>query len=161
MVQDNLPVSNVIDDETAARFESIDDAVAFFNSNSSVVSITDVAGDGYSLLKDKATLENIPFLIIDWNGVVDPDTQRDYASIRLITADGRKYRVNDGSTGIYSQLKTIRDRTKLIGGIKVPKGLFKSEYFVDDKTKRPIPPDKIDSFKGAKSKAVTWYLNES
>jgi hypothetical protein len=161
MVDQNTPATQEFTDEVAASFETFAQALDYLNNTEGVVEIGDVAGDGYKLLKEKDILENVPFMIVDWNGITDPDTQRPYATIRIITTDNRRYRINDGSTGIYQQLILIRNRSGKTRGIAVPRGLFKSEYFVDDKTKKTIPADKVDSHKGSKSKAVTWYLNES
>jgi hypothetical protein len=145
-----------LSDEVIAGIDSFASALELFNADSGIVQIGDVAGDGFSLLKEKESLENVPFLIIDWNEVTDPETTRDYASIRLITTDNRKYRVNDGSTGIYKQLKQIRDKHGLTTGIGVPKGLFKSEYFVNKQGEIVAK-----NYEGEKSKATTFYLHES
>lgn len=146
-------------DEVVAGFDSFDSAIAHFREGFGVVNIGDVAGDGFSLQKDKTLLENVPFLIIDWKEIsgISSDTGRPYATIRIITADGRKYRISDGSTGIYSQLLRMADKG-VRHGIAVPKGLFKSEYWVDADG---MPLKDPDTYKGEKRKAYTFYLNES
>lgn len=141
-------------------FGSFDEALNHFVNGVGVVAIGDVAGDGYTLTKDKESLVNVPFLIVDWNTVTDPSTQRDYATIRLITQDNRKIRINDGSTGIFKQLQEIRERHNLTRGIGVPKGLFTSEYWIcddrsSDKFGMVVNPD----YEGPKRQATTYYLN--
>lgn len=142
-------------EDAIVSIDSYEQALALVNNNGGIVEIGEVAGDGYVITKDKDILLNIPFLLIDWKEVTDPETLRDYATIRLITSDGRKYRLSDGSTGIYKQLTEIRDRTGFVTGIRVPKGLTKSEYYIRDDTREPVGKD----FDGPKSKAATYYLS--
>lgn len=105
-------------------------------------------GTGYELLEKKDRLVGTPFAILDWafrEG--DYDKDRGYVSLIVLTKSGEKWIVNDGSTGIYDQMKGI---DKKLGGtptvIKVGKGLRKSEYtFVDDK--------------GVEKPATTYYLS--
>lgn len=150
-----------LSEDVVTNFDSFEQALSFFQNRTGVVNVGDVAGDGYVLTRDKEVLLNIPLLLIDWKELEDPETQRRYASMRIITSDGRKFRINDGSTGIFQQLKQIRDKYNLTTGIAVPKGFFKSEYFIDDETRKIIPPDKVDGWSKPKSKAATYYLNQS
>lgn len=147
-------------DAVATSFESFEDALAYFNANEGIVNIGDVAGDGYILTRDKEQLVNVPFVVIDWRDVVDDATARMYATIRLITSDGRKYRINDGSTGIYQQLTEIRDRHGLSRGIAVAKGLFKSEYLVSN-DEHNYGQVVAKDYSGKKGPAATYYLNQS
>lgn len=147
-------------DAIASSFESFEDALAYFNANEGIVNIGDVAGDGYILTRDKEQLVNVPFVIVDWRPVVDEATARTYATIRLITSDGRKYRINDGSTGICQQLNEIMDRHGVSKGIAVAKGLFKSEYLVSNDEHNHGQVVAKD-YAGKKSTAATYYLNQS
>lgn len=169
MVSDGKSVRNSdvvtagISEDAIKSIDTFEQALALFNETGGVVPIGEVAGDGFAILKEKETLVNIPFLLLDWSEILDPETQRLYASIRLITSDGRKYRISDGSTGIYKQLKEIREHPKKPRekGIAVPKGLVASGYFVaEDKKNDDGSPMIVDAdYKGKKSKAYTYYLN--
>lgn len=101
-------------------------------------------GDGFRLLEDKATAVGREFLIIDWKMILDPTTEREYASIRLITSYNDLVRMNDGSTGIYRQLKMLESKG-IYGGIHCANGLRVSEYVHEDE-------------KGNKTPAKTYYL---
>jgi hypothetical protein len=149
-----------ISEDAIVAINTFEDALALFANTGGVASIGNVAGDGYAIV-DKELLLNIPLLILDWKDITDPDTLNEYVTIRLITSDGRKCRISDGSTGIAAQLDEIGRRTGILAGIAVPHGLTKSEYFVDDTTKRPIPKNELDTFTGKKSKAATYYLSTS
>lgn len=151
------PIVAELNEDVVIGFDSFDQVIAHFDNTTGVVEIGDVAGDGYSITRDKDLLVNVPFILIDWKEITDPSTLRDYATIRVMTSDGRKYRFSDGSTGIYKQLREIRDRMNLTVGIAVPKGLTKSEFFVSEETKEIVPAD----FEGPKFKAATFYLNTS
>lgn len=109
-----------------------------------VVSSTDVIGDGFILLPDKAMAVGREFLVIDWKFITDKDTGREYASMRIINPQNEKAIINDGSTGIYRQLKDLSDRG-IRGGIHCSNGLRVSEYVYENDN-------------GEKSNAKTYYL---
>lgn len=100
-------------------------------------------GDGFELLKDKDQALGNEFLIIDWRFQVDKETNREYASMRIMTPLNALYRINDGSTGIYAQLKQFTERG-ITGGVR-SHGLRKSEYMHDNGD-------------GTQTKARTYYL---
>lgn len=151
-----VPTELVIGDELAASFNSWDDLESYFGSEA--VNIGDVAGDGYELIRQKDILVNIPFFILDWKLVTDPDSMRDYATIRVITADGRRIRFS-GGTAILETLQLIKTKTGKTGGIRVKGGLVKSEYYINPESGEPIKD--LDKYKGPKEKAATYYLNQS
>lgn len=89
-------------------------------------------GDGFILLpsKEKSTLNGVAFVIVDGVFRVDRETGRDYLSLRIITADGRKLVVNDGSVGLYVQAEQIARKRKSgqLAGLVVSQGLTGGEY---------------------------------
>lgn len=140
--------------EVIAGITSFEDAMAYFNANEGTVNAGDVLGDGFTIIKDKDVLINIPFLILDWREVLGD--QGLYASVRLITSDGRKYRIADGSTGILSQLSDLVEKD-VTRGIFVKAGLVKSEYWIDENGNIFKDRDKVPE--GATVKpGSTFYL---
>lgn len=109
-----------------------------------VLSSGNLFGDGAEFIKDKNVMVGIPFMILDFRFITDPDTEREYVSVLVMNGAGEKARFNDGSTGIYAQLKQVHAEYGVIG-ITCKNGLRKSDYAVE-----------ID---GKKEKAVTYYLS--
>lgn len=97
--------------------------VPLFNS-------TNILGDGADFIKDKNLLVGVPFLILDWHFIVDEKTQREYVNVLVMNGQGEKARFNDGSTGIYSQLKKVTEEYGKVA-ISCKFGLRKSEYDKD------------------------------
>lgn len=113
-------------------------------------------GTGFSILptKDKISLVGVDFLIVEWRfNDSDKFEGAAFVSALVVTKDGRKLILNDGSTGIYQQLRLItaarikREHNQPQAGVLVRGGLSRSEYdYVDEK--------------GKKSAASTYYLSE-
>ena len=103
-------------------------------------------GDGFVVLPtaDKRTLVGVAFVIVDATFRTDKDTARDYVSLRIMTADGRKLIVNDGSVGIMKQVGELTTRRGSVAGLVVPQGLSGGEYTTE--------------VNGEKVKASTFYF---
>lgn len=108
----------------------------------------DVMGTGFSVLDNKALLEGVPFIVLAYDfhqGSFKRNGEPAYfASMVIVTADGKKYIVNDGGSGIYQQLEEHSVRAKKRGGLRVKGGLRVSRY------EHPVYGD-----------AETFYLNLS
>lgn len=102
-----------------------------------VVDATDL-GDGFTVL-DKAakkSLIGVPFVILSVTfhegDYIDETTgaKGEFASLRLVTKDGRKIVLNDGGTGIPDQIRTLHKMKPDLATkpILVHKGLRVSEY---------------------------------
>lgn len=109
-------------------------------------------GDGFQLLKgkdEKATLVGVPFVILGIK-FAEGDYMKDgkpgeFAILHVVTKDGRKCILVDGSTGICEDAKDIV-KTGRTAGVLVPRGLSRSDYdYIDDK--------------GEKNPATTFYLS--
>jgi hypothetical protein len=74
---------------------------------------------------DKSRLLGQPFFILDFRFNIGD--QGDFVSMRVVTKNGDKYVVNDGSTGLYAQLKTVAEKG-VTRGIACRHGLRKSDY---------------------------------
>lgn len=123
-----VPVEMMVDLGSIASFEDAINALTAAGIESEVI---DNYGDGFTLLAsaDKFTLVKVPFVILDHTFRTDKDTGREYMTIRIVTGDGRKLVVNDGSVGLFAQGKTIAaKRTNGLAGLVVKEGLTGGEY---------------------------------
>lgn len=153
-----------------AGITSFNDALALLNARLAEVggvieSIADY-GTGFSLLKDKGELLGKPFIVLAWFFREGEYGDGGFVSAEIVTEDGRKLVINDGSTGIRDQLVGVTERRRSTGlanetvGLAVPGGLTKSDYFRHEGTgeiARAIPEG------GKKGKdgwlpASTYYL---
>jgi hypothetical protein len=91
-----------------------------------VLSFSGEMGNGFRILQDKAQLVSVRCLFLNWRfsegdfGV--------FVSAAVVTEDGSKYIVNDGSTGMYADLMEYSARTGRFGGMVADNGLRVSEY---------------------------------
>jgi len=123
-----VPMDQIMDLGSIASFE---DALAALSGAGIEAEVIDNYGDGFTLLPsaDKFTLVKVPFVILDHTFRVDKDTAREYMTIRIVTGDGRKLVVNDGSVGLFAQGKTIAaKRANGLAGLVVKEGLTGGEY---------------------------------
>lgn len=153
-------VSKQSNKNTLPDFQTLQEAVSYFNANEGVVDIADFLGDGFTLIRDKEQLVNIPFLILDWNWINDPATARTYASVRVITSDNRRLRFNDGSTGIARQLENLETQG-IKTGVRVSGGIAKSEYLIDRETRKVVTQDYAENNDIVTERAVTYFLASS
>lgn len=109
-----------------------------------VLSSSKLFGDGSDFIRDKDMLVGVPLMILDWRFITDEETGREYVNVLVMNQQGNKARFNDGSTGVYEQLKSVTEDYGVIG-ITCKFGLRKSEYTTE--------------INGKKEKAVTYYLS--
>lgn len=114
-------------------------------------SATDL-GSGFALLDTpgKRRLCGVPLLILMWN--FSQGDMGEFVSAHVVSLDptGKvtgKYVINDGSTGVYRQLKDWTERTGERQGLHVPRGLRASDYtFTDtDGVEKPATTFYIDT----------------
>lgn len=116
-------------------------------------------GDGFSLLTEKTSLIGVPLFFMEW-------TFREgdfglFVSVRGMTESGKKFIVNDGSTGIAAQLMAHSERTGRQGGMLIAKGLRVSEYPTDE-TGQPLDRKTAKEHPElVKGKGSTYYLDTS
>ena len=92
-----------LDDDTLRGIGSFSDALALANSSGEVIDASDF-GTGFDVVKAD-TLDGVPFVVLAWQfnaGEFGP-----FVSMTLVTEDGRKCIVNDGSTGVCEQVLGI------------------------------------------------------
>ena len=135
-----------------ASIKSFDDAMRLMSDRGiTPESITDY-GTGFQILKEKDSLINVPFLIMDWRVNESADFEGStFVSMAVVTKHGEKFIVNDGSTGIAAQLALVSQTRSESGhptpysSLMCPKGLTRSDYKITDE-------------KGKQSSASTYYL---
>ena len=123
-----VAVASVVPD--AAGIDSMEAAIKALASAGIESERISEYGDGFVLIGkgDKVTLVKVPFVIWDATFRTDADTGREYLSMRIITADGRKLVVNDGSQGLYKQAIEIDAKRGTLAGLVVVDGLTGGEY---------------------------------
>lgn len=132
-------------EETLREFSSFDDVL---RASSGVVNeISDHLGDGFSVLEDKSDLVGVEFMVVTYSVHPSESTGKDFTSLRVITRDGRKLIINDGSTGIHEQCLALRKRLGNFVPLHVRHGLRVSEYDYQDGE--------------VKKRARTFYLSTS
>lgn len=149
-------------DDQLASIKNYDDALAIFAAAGEAESIADY-GNGFSILKDKATLVNVPFVVLEWMEREGDFGEAGFVSALIVTKNGDKYVLNDGSTGIADQLRQVTRKRESEGRanasafLQVSGGLTRSDYFRHETTgeiSRTRPEN------GGKSwvPATTFYL---
>ena len=131
---------------------SLEDAVRLLTDNGlTIADATTAIGDGFEMLEDKDLLIKVPFIALTWS-FTQGDFGADYLIMRIVTADGKKFVVTDGSTGLCRQVQEFERETGRTAGLKVERGLRKSEYFLGADN-QPVSSD--EGF----GKGYTYYLN--
>jgi len=112
-----------------ASINSFDDATRLINEKlGGQVADVQELGDGFALLDNKDTLIGVPFIILQ--SVFRKGDYGPYVSCHVVTQDGRKFIINDGSAGIRDQISMLWERKPETKGkpIACRNGLRKSTY---------------------------------
>lgn len=110
-------------------------------------------GDGFALLTtdQKQQLVGVACLFLSWSFSASEVGERgEFVTARVVTSDGRKVVVNDGSSGVYQQLKDYTTESGRDGGLIVARGLRRSDYTY-------TVTDGKDA--GKEKPATTYYLD--
>lgn len=140
------PVIEYTDDELAS-IVSFDQALEAAASKAEVYTADESLGNGFKLIdskKGKAGLVGVPFIILRWR--FHQGDFGDFVSCEVVTNRNERFILNDGSTGIYAQLRAFTDsHNGLQGNLVVRQGLTQSDY-ISEVTGEP---------------ATTFYLSTS
>lgn len=141
------------DDQQLRTVATFDDALALLAEEGiAVASADETLGNGFSIIDDKSVLIGVELLLMSWqfnNGDMGEFVSINaVAKYRGVTNAPAKLIINDGSTGIYKQLKELTAQTGKTAGLYVRKGLRVSNYEYEDD-------------KGVKRPAQTFYLDTS
>lgn len=129
-----------LSDAEIRNIDTMDAAIAALGGD--VVAVFSESGE-WDVVADKGTLVKVPFVGLRWR--FTEGDMGSFVSLEIVTEDGRRLVVNDGSTGIYRQLRTLTDETGRMQGITCRKGLRRSDYTYADE-------------KGLERPATTFYL---
>jgi hypothetical protein len=149
-----VKVANKLSEETLNGLATVEDAIAALGV--STVDELDWDSSPYSVIDDKAKLIGKKFLAVQWVFRNSDEYLSEYVSVYIITSDtidGKTHFVlNDGSTGICSQLRQLTNKRENDGhktpqgGALIKGGLHLSEY------------DRVDEKGTVIGKAKTYYL---
>lgn len=157
MTETTLPARRaaLIGDQQLADIHSWDDLGRLINANNVTLESLADYGSGVIVASDKDKLLGVPFVIVSYafhEGDMGPFVSATIVTKNPVVIDGSdasKLVVNDGSTGILSQLLAIEakrvERGVDLNPIYCRGGLRKSVYDYTDE-------------KGKVSKATTYYL---
>lgn len=122
-------------EEQLGQITSIEDAFAALAGAGIGVSGIENFGSGF-VLTEKDQLQGAEMLLLQWrfsDGDFGP-----FVSVVALTRDGRRVIFNDGSTGVYQQLRTVtrtrmgNGEANMQAGLTATKGLKKSTYNYQD-----------------------------
>jgi len=121
------------DEETMGAIKSFDDAIAVLAAAGVELHDSKEYGDGFDVA-DKNELVGVPFVILGMKFSEGEYGGNGFVIIHLVTKDGRKLIITDGSTGIRAQAEKYAARG-LVAGVVFRDGLIRSDFrYVDDKT---------------------------
>lgn len=128
-------IDGFADAAQALREQFGDDIVSSFDAKDD---------DGFAVCSDKSVLVGKPFILLQWT--FREGDHGAYVSINIVTEDGAKLILNDGSKGIFAQLSNLSAETGRVGGGLAPAGLKRSDYTYTDAD-------------GNSKNATTFYLS--
>ena len=144
---------SALTEDAMMEVTSFEDALAILNASGVVAESISDFGAGFTVV-DKARLLNVPFVILEWRFNSSELNDAGFVSLSVVTKNGDKWIINDGSTGILQQLIRVtrvrrqRKHATPQNGLAVPAGLSVSNY-------------KFTDAEGKERPASTFYLNES
>lgn len=117
-----------ISNDELLEISSFEDAIALVEEVYGTVLLADqVIGNGFRMLANKSALVGKGIVLLKWK-FLPGDFAREYVNMLIVTEDGDRYLVNDGSTGIAAQLREYSDRADRFGGMVVRNGFTESSY---------------------------------
>lgn len=162
-VSEVLNAPRLFEDDALAGFQTYGDVAAAFSERLGVPleSVTDY-GTGFVLV-EKESLVGIPHVIVQWRFNAG-EYGEEFVSVEAITKNNDKVIYNDGSTGIYAQLrqvtnKRLADKSPVPpqAGLVVSGGLSKTSYYYNEVTKQTVSRRPEGAGKEWKP-ASTYYL---
>lgn len=131
-----------------------------------------VVSKGVRVADDRVKMSILgwPMILLEWVFLVSDkfgNKPREYVEMLVVvknpeTGEVSKWRMSDGSTGIYAQLRAYSDKTGRTGGVRVDQGLRVSEYKIDPKTREPLSRAQVQQYKShnmTMDDARTFYID--
>lgn len=148
------------DEDLLGSIKSFDDAIAVLvDSGIALVDSADF-GDGFEVT-DKSKLVDVEFVILGMKFSEGDYGDNGFVIIHLVTKDGRKCIITDGSSGIRAQAEKYAAKG-LTAGVRFKNGLIRSDFrYVEDKSAANgirIVKSKDADYADAKP-ATTFYLS--
>lgn len=144
-----LVPSSSISTNQLREIHSFDDALRVMEETygaDALALASDALGDGFALAKSKDQLIGVPCAFISWNDSLGDHGP--FVAARLVTQDGRKLVITDGSEGIFRQLMDFQESKGRSGGLVAKNGLRRSDYSYVDSN-------------GEEKPATTYYIDTS
>lgn len=154
------------DGDTLRNIASFDDVFKLAEESGIPIESIENFGDGFELLKDKNRLVGQPLVILQWAFSAGDFTDKMSVSF-IVTEDGRKFIITDGSTGIRDQLRSVTNERVASGKTPVEaqtmllcrKGLSVSEYKTDKATGSIVPKSEYTNYPADQLiSGATFYL---
>ena len=156
---------SAFDDADLASVGSFSDAMELLSASGLIAEdFASSYGTGFTVLdtKDKARLVGVDFMILEW--AFNTGENGEFVSAAIVTEPGEKLILNDGSTGIRDQLRTVT-ATRLARGVPhadaykalLVKGLRESTYPTLDG--KPLTKGQIADGVKPDGRGTTFYLN--
>jgi hypothetical protein len=132
---------SIFDEDTLRNLSSFDQALDLFqNTPDGIVTADQEMGDGFTVLETgkKRRLIDVPLLFMEWEFYKgDYGDNSEFVAARVLAKfEGGglgKYILNDGSAGIFRQLKAYTEKTGRRSGLIARNGLRVSDYeYTDD-----------------------------
>jgi hypothetical protein len=141
------------EDADLANIDSFDAALGLLAEQGiTVESADEVLGNGFAVIKDKGILCGVEMLILSWQ--FNAGDMGEFVSANVVARmpgqkTPAKFVINDGSSGIFKDLKNYTTKTGRTAGLHVKNGLTRSDYTYEDEST------------GEKRPATTFYLDTS
>lgn len=122
------------DDSLLRSLDTVEQVEAFLAANDIEVESLDDYGSGFAVLDNKDSLIGKKFVCIGWQFRMSKQFGNAFVVAFIMTEDGDRHILVDGSTGINKQLREITDdrisrgRPNAQQGLAVPRGLKRSDY---------------------------------
>lgn len=116
-------------------------------------------------IEDKRLLTGVPLVLLEWHFLWSEENDREYVSVLCVAdtkPDPSQWYLNDGSTGIFVELKEYEAKTGKNGNVLCPQGLRVSDYSIDPQTRKPLTRAQVTEYKRQGKEiepAATFYLD--
>lgn len=134
------------DDRKAVRSLRFEDIVNTLQAQGDIIDAEEEYGDGAVLLKkeDKRKLVGVPMVLFDYSYSEGVGASGEKVTLRLKLSDDTIVIINDGSAGIYRQLKELDGKNTSGRALLLRHGLRASDY--------------TTTINGKETEATTYYL---
>lgn len=155
----DVVVRSVFTDEDYLAMRSPEDAFKLavtkgFAPGGAIQVSKDVLGNGFEVLptKEKDRLVGVRLLILSWQ--YNEGEQGEFVSANVMTADGKRYVLNDGSTGILAQLHRLEAwrRGEAPG---LPDAVYRTNLMCENGLRKSEYDKEVN---GKMTRATTYYI---